>query len=246
MAVDNQKRLCPICRQPFNPYPMGNKDGYDFVACRACGSAMVDPPVTQEEQDRFYVEAEPQATHVPDPAGQIAYFRKQIQHIMPGDLQGKRLLDVACRQGYGVQAARDVGMQAQGIDTHEFLVRFAQEKYGQARFALMNPREYADSQPPADLVFCAAGFSETTDPDALAASLSRCVAPGGIAYIEEADGNSMNTPRQFARWPFAAPPINMFYPSKKGMQQLLARHGLRVEKIFFNWRPMMRIVARKQ
>ena len=60
------------------------------------------------------------------------------------------------------------------------------------------------------------------------------------------DGNSSNLPHSFAKWPLVDPPVNFVYISKKAMMALLGRHGFPVQKMFFTWRPFMRLIAVKQ
>lgn len=237
-------KTCPICLKPMHPYPVGEKNGYALESCRQCGSIITTPWVTLGVREKFLAEIEPQITHVPNPLGEVEGLKRTIKKICAGNLN-KKFLDIGCRNGYSVQAAKSLGLQANGIDAHEFFIEFAQKNYDQGLFECVSAADYAAKGHQADIVFARDSFCEQSDPDAYAAAIARLIAPGGMLYLEEPDGNSFNTPRNLNNWPVAYPPMNFAYYSKKGMIALLERHGMRVQKIFFNWRPVMRMIVHK-
>lgn len=242
---DTQQGKCRICQESFHPFPMGEKNEWKFIACKICGSVMVDPWPTAEELDQFFADIQPEIVHVPQPEAEIAEIKKKIKKIVRGEPAGKTFIDVCCRQGYAVEAAWQMGMKPQGIDSHDFFYKFAKEKYPSNTFTHATAMEFTKSGVQVDVVFAQEAFCESLDPEALAAALAKLVAPGGIVYIEEPDGNSFNVPKVFANWSFVEPPLNFFYPSKKGLTKLLARNGLKVEKSFFVWAPHMKMILTK-
>jgi SAM-dependent methyltransferase len=245
-ASEKPKVKCRICQKPLISYPMGEKAGYKFIACKACGSVMADPYITREELDAFYGQVQPTITHLPDPDERTEIFEGIIRKIVK-DPSGKRFLDVKARQGYAVAAAKRVGMNAMGIDPHDFFYKFEKSVYGPEMFQHISAQDYADKDhAKADVVFSLEGFCEQPDPDSFAAALARLVAPNGIIYLQEADGNHFNLPKKFTEWPYVDPPYNFLYISKKGMTTLLARHGLTVQKMYFTWRTIMRLIAVRQ
>ncbi len=234
--------ICPICLQNLNPIPMGEKNGYVLISCRACGSVMTQKPVTPEEREQFLAEIEPQITHIPNPQAEINSIKKLISSIMP-DGKGKSFIDVNCRNGYAVMAARELGFNAKGIDTHAFFIEFAQSKYPAELFEQASIHDAASSGFKADFVYSREGFGDQIDPDGFARDLAAIIAPKGVLYVEEPDGNGFNTPRYFAGWQVVFPPMNFIYLSKVGLTSLLKRHGIRIQKRLFNWRPLIRVIA---
>ncbi len=237
---------CRICLEIMNAHPMGTLNDWKFIACKACGSVMLDPWPTAAEIEQFFADVQPEITHVPNPEEEIASIKKTIQKICK-DPNGKTFIDISSRQGYAVEAAWQLGMQAQGLDRHEFFHRFSKEKYPSETFAHISVEEFAkDSRLHADIVYSDEAFCESLDPDLLAASLAKLVAVNGKIYISEPDGNSFNIPKNFLDWAFIQPPMNFLYISKKGMTKLLARHGLKIQKSYFVWAPYMRLVVTKK
>ena len=241
-----QHPSCRICANPFYPFPVGEKEGYQFISCKACGSVFCEPWPTPSAIEQFYADIQPEIVHIIHPDNKIRFIAKRIAKIIPGELAGKSFLDVSSRQGYTVAAARSLGMKARGIDPFLFFAEFARQNYGIESFENKTLVEDVKDGKTADLVFCIQAFCEQTDPNAFAAALAQSVSPGGTIYIEEPDGNHFNVPRYFSSWPIVEPPINFLYPSKKGMEKLLARHGLKIKKSFFTWAPYMRLIVVKK
>jgi len=233
--------ICRICLKPFAGFPLGEKNGYTFEACKACGSVTTHPWPTQADIDKFFGDIQPEIVHAPNPQGRINRIKKLLQKLTPNHA-GRRFLDVCTRQGYAVLAAKELGFQAHGIDSHDFCISFAKDKYDPHLFEHISVQDYAAKGGQAEFIYVTEGFCEQTDPEGYAAALAKILAPGGMIYLEEPDGNHIRLPASFPRWAFADPPLNFSYISKKGMYILLARHGLKVQKKFFAWEPFMRLI----
>ena len=236
------RKTCRICQQPFFGHPMGEKNGYTFLACKACGSIVTEPWPTQEVIDKFFGDIQPEIVHLPNPAGEIIHAKKLLRKITR-DYTGRRFLDVSCRQGYGVMAAKELGFQARGIDPHNFFIAFAKDKYDPHLFEHVTVPDYAAKGEQAEIIFSIESFCEQLDPEGYMAALSKILAPHGKLYLQEPDGNHLRLPIKLSNWSFADPPMNFSYISKKGMMSLLGRHGLKIEKSFFTWSPFMRLIA---
>lgn len=233
---------CPACHAHATPYPLANKDGYQFVGCRACGSAVLDPWPSRESIDTFIGDIDPVAVHVTYPDRRIESDIKILSKNIPAPVAGrKRLLDVNALQGYTVMAARKLGYDAVGLNMLEHMHSFAAKTYSEAGFIHETLQEYAARGEKADIIICTRAFSLQTDPDGFAAALKQILAPGGMIYLQEDDGNHFNTPRDLAFWLAIAPPLTPAIFSKKGVTQILNRHGLSVRKAYFTWSPYMRL-----
>jgi SAM-dependent methyltransferase len=243
--MPEEQKTCKICRQPFLGYPMGEKNGYNLVTCRDCGSVFTDPFLTQADLNNFFGDIQPEIVHTPDPAAEIVDIKKMLGKITT-NFSGRRFLDISCRQGYAVMAAKELGFQAHGIDPHDFFIAFAKDKYDPALFDHISVPDYAAKGGQAEVIYANECFCEQPDPEAYMAALAKILAPGGKLYLREPDGNNFNLPKNFSNWSFVDPPLNFSYLSEKGMRALLARHGLKVEKKFFTWAPFMRLIVTRK
>ncbi|MBI3441286.1 MAG: class I SAM-dependent methyltransferase [Proteobacteria bacterium] len=227
--MTEKEQLCRICLLPLDEYSMGEKNGYQLVACKTCGSVMVKPWIKQADLDKFFGDIQPEIVHLANPTARIWSLKKLIQKISP-TVSGRRFLDVSCRQGYTVTAAKELGFQALGIDSHDFFIAFARDKFNADLFECVSMVEYATRLAQAEVIFSIESFCEQADPDAYMAALSKVLAPGGVLYLQEPDGNHFTLPRNFSRWAFVDPPLNFVYPSVKGMTALLDRHGFKIHR----------------
>lgn len=244
------EKKCPLCLHVLNAVPMGEKNDFRIIACKFCGSAMVDPFLTQGILDDFWGEVQPEIVHFPHPEIEIGNLKKLLLKIskkwISKDLTGKRFLDISCRQGYAVMAAKELGMQVKGIDPHEFFIKFAKDKYDAALFEHSSVQQLSTTAYQADLIFSIESFCEQADPETYMAGLAKLLATGGLLYIQEPDGNHFLLPKTFIKWGFIDPPLNFVYYSRAAMESLLNRHGFKIQHSFFTWSPLMRIIAVKK
>lgn len=243
--MTSEHTLCRICQKPYNVHPLGTKNDYALESCKHCGSVTANPFPTLEQINALYEEIQPQITHVQSHENEQLRIKKMLLKL-GNDLGGKRFLDVACRQGYGIKAAHLLGMKAYGIDQHSFFVDFAQSKYPPDMFKHITVQNYAATSPEKfDYIMAEHTFCEQVDIDGYVAALASLVKPGGIVYIKDIDGNHWNLPRSLSDVPQIDPPLSFIFPSKAGMEDLLARHNLRIQKMFFSWKPFLRIFAER-
>lgn len=240
--MTDKQLSCHICHQPLDAHFLGEKNGFRLISCKSCGSVMADPWVKAEEVEKFFAEIVPEIVHIPDPQAEITRIKNHLQKIVPSPAD-KSFLDISCRQGYAVIAAKELGMRACGIDPHEFFIEFAKDKYDANLFEHISVQEYAARGEKADFVYSVESFCEQSDPEGYMTGLAKLIAPGGRAYLQEPDGNHFMLPRNFVRWGFVDPPLNFVYLSKKGMRALMRRHGLKVEKTYFTMKPFMYFAA---
>ena len=243
MTTRQDTNSCIVCHGNFNPFSIGDKDGYRFVSCRACGTVFTDPWPTEDALEKYYGDIQPEAVHAAIPETQINNAVTSLAKVLPEPIAGKnRLLDINAQRGYSTTAALKTGWKPTGLNTQEFLHRFAIANYGESNFVHSDVVSYAaQSSEKFDAIVVVNAFTEARDLDAFTGALASLLAPGGTIYIEEPDGNHFNTPRDFAGWTMVEPPVTCAILSKKGLTKLLARHGLGIKHTFFTWlRPYIR------
>src|SRR3989304_1601777 len=192
--MTEKQNTCRICLKPFQEYSMGGRTASRLAACKSCGSVMTEPWLTPADLDRFFGDVQPSIAPLPDPQAAIAGMKKLIRKIT-GDFAGRRFLDISCRQGYAVMAAKELGFQAKGIDPHDFFTSFTKDKYPADLFEHVSVQDCAARGEQAEVVFSIESFCEQPDPEAYMAALYKMIAPGGLLYLQEPDGNSMHLPR---------------------------------------------------
>jgi SAM-dependent methyltransferase len=229
----------------MKPFPLGEKNGYDFVSCRFCGSVMVDPWPTAEEIERYFGDVQPEATHIPNHEKHMEDIEKRLRKLFPAGGAGKTFVDISCQNGYAVTVAKKMGFDARGIDARDFFVRFAQSKFDPSLFQEGTAGDIAASGQKFDIIYCFEHLCQELDLNSFLSSVSKILAPNGLLLIEEPDGNHFNVPKKFTSWPVVFPPLNFVFVSKKGLDRALNRHGLKIKNSAFSWRPFMHLVVGK-
>jgi ubiquinone/menaquinone biosynthesis C-methylase UbiE len=120
-----------------------------------------------------------------DPTGQLAatdaYIDALLQHL--GGLEGRRLLEVGCSDGWNLLNAVDRGAVVWGVDPSAALLWLARERLPEADFRLGSPEELPFDSSSFDVV---CRFGITTDGRELVASvgeLARVCRRGGTVVV---------------------------------------------------------------
>jgi SAM-dependent methyltransferase len=122
------KRACPACGEQASHTVFESYDGYMFHECHNCGMWYVPLMVTWALFERLFAlcpEAEAVSRDVAvhrltqlkdqDVARVSGYFTA-IQALLPQGGNGLRYLDIGCSVGHSLQAAKDRGMLAFGVE----------------------------------------------------------------------------------------------------------------------------------
>lgn len=236
--------FCHACMTPFEDYYyLGEKYGFTLVGCLNCGSAVADPYPNADFMEKFHEKYKEKLPPPANPERENKRHEKRIRSLMEMT-KGKDFLGVGCGYGYSVIAAATLDLEAFGIDTREQPIKTAKKNLSKDHFDQTTLEQYAKSGKQADIVYVEHGLEQSSDPNAFIEAMKKVLKPGGVVYLETPDGNHFMIPSNFARWKVVTPPAVLHYFSRKGVEILLERHGLKVEKFFFNFRPRMRLIAK--
>lgn len=137
-----------------------------------------------------------------------------------------RLLDVGAGAGFFVEAARQQGFEASGID----LSPMAAGKAG-ARGVPVRQGDFlaeADVAGALDVITLWDSLCGMTDPHACIMRVSSQLAEGGACILTVADGRSAAARIAGRFWPLMIPPVNLHFFSRPSLERLLAGHGMRL------------------
>jgi trans-aconitate methyltransferase len=147
---------------------------------------------------------------------------------------GERILDIGCGTGQLTSQIAASGALVTGIDSSAEMIRQAREKYPNLRFEVGDARDIHVAET-LDAVFSNAALHWIREPERVAASVWRVLAPGGRFVAEfGGKGNIRSVIGAFRR---AFPAMGMtfpedanpwYYPSVGEYAQLLEAHGFEV------------------
>jgi 2-polyprenyl-3-methyl-5-hydroxy-6-metoxy-1,4-benzoquinol methylase len=170
---------------------------------------------------------------------------RQLVRFLPGGAAGRSFLDVGCNGGFMVEAAREAGFAAWGVEPDGAAVAYARRHYP-ANTYIHGTLEEADlGGHQFDAVYCSEVIEHAADCNRFVAALARATRPGGILYLTTPDIGHWRRPRDVRRWDAFCPPAHCLYFSPGNLAQLLARHGFAVIRRRPAFKPGIKVVARR-
>jgi len=227
-------------------------DGRELFSCVTCGLVYLDPMPTEDEIAALYTDAYAGASD--------GYFRKTgskmrrsqrraraLARVTP-DLgsQARRFLDVGANGGFMVEAARELGFTAVGLDIDPVSVEFARTSFAANCFYLGTVEQFGATEHGAfDVVYCSEVIEHVTDANAFVAAIAQTMRPGAVLYLTTPDISHWRRPKDITAWDGFCPPAHCLYFSPANLDRLLARHGLRTVRRHFAWKPGIKLIARR-
>lgn len=238
---------CPVC---------GCRSCRDFVthqeidlfSCADCGTVFMHPLPTAEEVTGIYDDSYDGAT-----AGYFAKVDKKIRRsrrrmrYLSHFVQGGAFLDVGCNGGFMVEAARERGFDAHGLDIDGVSIAYARRHYPKNAFFHGTVEDLAATPeaPRFDLVYCSEVIEHLPDVQGFAAAVAVLLRPGGVFFVTTPDISHWRRPRDLLAWDAFCPPSHCIYFNPGSLRLLLERHGLRVLRRRLAFKPGIKLICQK-
>lgn len=237
---------CPVCGSA-NASPFLRHEGLALFRCGDCRSVYVFPPPDETVTHALYVDAYQGAT-----AGYFAKVEKKMRRSRGRIAQlrkwvgGGRFLDVGCNGGFVVEAAREAGFEAHGLDLDPVSIRYAEEHYPQNQF-FCGPVESLH-QPAAsfDLVYSSEVIEHVPGTHDFLAAIVRLMKPGACFYVTTPDISHWRVPKDVTRWDGFCPPSHCVFFTPQSLAAALEKHGLAIVKRWVAFKPGIKLLARKR
>ena len=230
-------RRCPTC-DAAESHPELEKDHLALVRCAACETVYVNPAFDEEHYRQVYGSSAYQ--EIVRDLGEASHdyrvrrFGAERVEAMAGRLDAPtdappEYLDVGCSTGFVVEAARDRGWQARGIDLNPSAIEFGRRRGLELQMVSLE-----------DAGFAPASFDAISLFDVLehlchpAATLRRCIEllrPGGLLYLYVPNYDSASRLLMGADAHFIWPTHHLTYYTPITLCDFLERHGLSVELV---------------
>lgn len=226
-------------------------NGCHLRRCSDCGLVYMDPPpsaaVLHALYDREYsgtplylAKAEKKMRRIRHRARQIARVARLAHQREP-----LSFLDIGCSGGFMVEAAREQGFVAAGIEPDRMAVEFARTAYPRNEYfeGLLETADLGERQ--FDVIYCSEVIEHAPDCHAFLTRLTAIMKDGGLLYLTTPDIDHWRRPKNILEWDGFAPPGHCLYFNPTNLEMLLARHGLAVVRRSFAWKPGIKLYARK-
>ncbi|MGI8491843.1 MAG: methyltransferase domain-containing protein, partial [Acidimicrobiales bacterium] len=240
--------MCPVChgRDRADLYGVpaeGSEGGVDAVSfrpssdrygqtagrlvrCTTCGHAsLLDPPAPQAVSEA-YAEAADEVSLREEP-GQVETARRALgrveRQVAPG-----RLLDVGCWTGSFLEAGRQRGWQARGVEPSTWAAARAAARGLDVEATTLDEADLAPES--FDLVVACDVLEHLLDPAAALSRIGAVLRPGGILYLTVPDAGSRLARVMGRRW-WSVLPMHVQYYTRASMTRLLDRAGFSVTEM---------------
>lgn len=162
------------------------------------------------------------------------------------DRPAPTLIDIGANGGFMVEAARQLGFRAVGVEIDPVSVAYARQHYPDNRFCEGSIESFAaQSDERFDAAYCSEVIEHVVDANSFVAAIAALLRPGGILYLTTPDIGHWRRPRDVTTWDAFAPPSHCLYFTRRALTGLLANHGLAIIRRRFNWKPGHKVLARK-
>jgi SAM-dependent methyltransferase len=240
--------LCQVCGAAERRHFIHHQ-GMDLYECVRCGLVYLDPMPSAAESQALYQDAYQGAT--------TGYFAKatvkmrrsrgrirQLRRRLAPDA-GRRFLDVGCNGGFMVEAAREAGFEAWGLDLDPVSIAYAREHYPRNSF-FHGVLEAFEPGVAFDAVYCSEVIEHVPDARGFVAALAAVMTPGAVLYLTTPDMGHWRRPKDLTTWDAFCPPAHCLYFNQSNLTQLLDNHGLQVLARRFAWKPGLKLFAVKR
>ncbi len=232
---------CPVCGgASFTE--LFRKHDEPFVQCDGCGLILINPrPVHAEVLETY--DADYSKGYVAKQKGKrrrAARWVGRMRSLVPSG----RWLDVGCSAGFIVEAARNAGYDAWGIDVEPWGVAYAREhlKLENVCVGMLEEQNFKDGF--FDIITAYEVIEHVPDLNGFLAQLRRLLAPDGVIVIHTPDVGHWRRPKNLESWEAVIPSEHLYYFSRATLTALVEKHGLRVERWGFTLKPGLRAYLR--
>lgn len=234
---------CPACASSHLA-PAGEKNGCTLSHCLDCKTFFASD-YEAETSSALYNDYAPNTMYVSKPASKTRRAKNRLARLKR-KFGGSRFLDVGCNVGYAVEAARQVGYQATGIDLNPKAIELAKQMFPQCRFFSGYLDQLIAAGEKFDLIYCAEVIEHVPEPHGFAAQLAALLAPGGAMFMTTPDSGHWRRDRVFANWHEVFPPEHLIWFNRTSLAMVLKKAGFDDVRYRFNLKTGLRAYATKK
>ena len=216
---------CPVC-DGTAIVPIRTIDEWTVVRCSACGIAFADPLPPPQALDAYYEDFYEGAS-----AGYFTKIDKKLKRArarvraLKRLVPGGRFLDVGCNGGFVVEAARQAGFTAVGVDLDPVSIAWARERYGHSAFHAGRVEDLVGREAPFDLLYCSEVIEHVADPKGFASALAALAKPDAVLFVTTPDMGHWTVPRDLGSWHGFMVPEHVLYFTAPALRGLMERAG---------------------
>ena len=231
------RRACPTCGSTDETLEL-EKDHMRIVRCKACDLVFVNPTFDEAHYRQVYASKEYQDI-VRDLGINSHEYRMNrfgaervgimSEHLRVPAGRAPRHLDVGCSTGFVVEAARNEGWDAIGIDLNPSAIEFGRSRGLDLRTVALEDAGFAPRA--FDVVSLFDVLEHVLEPARTLRACAELLAPGGIIFLYVPNFDSASRLLMGANAHFIWPTHHLNYYTPATIRDLMLRHALTPELI---------------
>ena len=219
--TERTSRPCPACGLTQHR-TLGIKNRLEIVGCEGCGT-LYTPYSPWYTSTYYYTDY-----HNHGGLSTSEYVRTRLAEItkeFSKYRQTNRLLDVGCGAGGLLEAARDQGWKAQGVDVSETAVKHVRSLgfnafHGELQDAKLSDQDF-------DVITAGELLEHVFDPAAVLKEMARLLRPGGLLWTTTPHCRGLSGRILGLKWSTVSPPEHLQLFSVSGLRTVLNQAGFR-------------------
>jgi len=263
--ADSPEAGCPICGNHV-AFLVARSQTFKLLQCTACDLVtrhMISP---QQGQKCDFKDPVPLEDRMPRGHSDLnAFFglraaktslarmRKALAYPFPSPKPS--FLDVGSGRGFLVEAARQAGFNAFGIDPNPLHSDWAQKHFPEACYHTLKIEDLTQDHiksllecdsGPLDFVYCGLALQECEDLILFVESVAHLIATGGYLWVKVNNYNHWRRSNHLSNWPLYWPERDHYLFTKQTLKTLFTRAGFSVILKDHWWHQSLTVIARKQ
>ena len=230
------RRPCPTCGSTEETLEL-EKDHMRIVRCRQCDLVFVNPTFDEAHYKSVYASQAYQDIvrdlGINSHEYRVNRFGTERVRLMSEHLRvngcAPRYLDVGCSTGFVVEAARDKGWDAIGIDLNPSAIEFGRSRGLDLRTIALEEAGFAPRTFDAVSLFDV--LEHLLDPRRTLRACAELLAPGGILFLYVPNFDSASRLLMGANAHFIWPTHHLNYYTPETVRDLMVRHALTPELV---------------
>lgn len=240
--------ICPVCLGT-RASQFTEANGLDLYSCGECATLFVHPPPGPAETRAFYADRANGATtgYFAKPDKKMRRSRGRVRTLRRFAPEAGRLLDVGCSGGFIVEAAREAGLAATGVDLEPPAIAYARRHFPANDFFCGTVEEFAATAPdPFDIVYCSEVIEHVPEVRSFCRIIAGLLRPGGLLYITTPDLTHWSQPSDVRRRSGFSPPGHCVYFTPRSLIRLLESFGFDLLRKRLAFKPGIKLICRKR
>jgi 2-polyprenyl-3-methyl-5-hydroxy-6-metoxy-1,4-benzoquinol methylase len=222
---------CNLC-QTDHSSALFTKDSLQIVKCPECGLIYVNPQPSEEELRTIYkngyFNGTRQADYLAEKKLYAQRFRERLKDINSLKTKGK-LLDVGCAVGYFLEAARQDGWEAAGVEISSYASEVAQKSGLDVFTGRLEDAGYPDRH--FDAVTLWHVLEHMRDPAACLRETHRILKDSGVLAVELPNIESKRSKKKGVHWDQLKPREHLYYFAPGTLRRSVEKAGFQVVRV---------------